>query len=87
MRAVLSKDAVRLEPPSPEPSPDGRGTRSDVLITGIGIVLPGAIGNDALPRAARTSAACASPDDTGPIPESDYRPLLNARRVRRMSDT
>ena len=53
----------------------------DVFITGIGILLPGAIGNDAF------LAALANPKDVigGEIPESDIAPLLNARRVRRMS--
>ena len=61
--------------------------RHDVLITGVGVVLPGAIGNDAF--AARLREAGPAPritEDTGPIPAADIAALLNARRVRRMSE-
>jgi 3-oxoacyl-[acyl-carrier-protein] synthase II len=74
--------------PSPLPSPrrtGARETRRDVLVTGIGIVLPGAIGNDAfLARLANRETRVTR--DTGPIAETDIASLLNARRVRRMSD-
>jgi 3-oxoacyl-[acyl-carrier-protein] synthase II len=59
-----------------------RPTVNDVFITGIGIVLPGAVGNDAFIQRLDSTDAPAS----GPIPEADYLHLLNARRVRRMSD-
>ena len=53
----------------------------EVFVTGIGVVLPGAIGNDPFVRRLGDS-----PDLIGgEIPESDIAPLLNARRVRRMS--
>jgi 3-oxoacyl-[acyl-carrier-protein] synthase II len=57
----------------------------DVVVTGIGIVLPGAIGNDAF-LARLASREIRVTRDTGPIPESDIAGLLNARRVRRMSE-
>ena len=58
----------------------------DVLITGIGVVVPGAVGNDAfVARLAQPHEPCWSAD-TGAIPEADYLDLLNARRVRRMSE-
>jgi hypothetical protein len=55
------------------------------MITGIGVVLPGAIGADAFVQRLRSS----SDEDMirdATIPESDYVHLLNARRVRRMND-
>ena len=57
----------------------------NVHVSGIGVVLPGAIGNDALLRSldARPQLPFT---DSGPIPESEYLHLLNARRVRRMSE-
>jgi 3-oxoacyl-[acyl-carrier-protein] synthase II len=63
----------------------GYRAREDVLVTGIGVVMPGAIGSDALLARLKdrhTRVTC----DTGAIPESDIIGLLNARRVRRMSD-
>jgi 3-oxoacyl-[acyl-carrier-protein] synthase II len=72
--------------PHPNPLPGGEGTgRRDVRITGIGVVLPGAVGNDAF-LARLNDRETRVTRDTGPIPESDIAPLLNARRVRRMSD-
>jgi 3-oxoacyl-[acyl-carrier-protein] synthase II len=59
----------------------------DVLITGIGVIMPQAIGSDAFIR--QVTATTEPPRwfaNTGAIPESDYLHLLNARRVRRMSD-
>ena len=53
----------------------------EVFVTGIGVVLPGAIGNDAFVRRLDDSSDVIG----GEIPESDIAPLLNARRVRRMS--
>ena len=61
----------------------------DVMISGIGVVLPGLIGRAAL--AAHVDATGAKSDrnmhaDTGNVPEDSILPHLNARRVRRMSD-
>jgi 3-oxoacyl-[acyl-carrier-protein] synthase II len=57
---------------------------NDVFITGMGVVFPGIVGNDAfvqrLQRPARLEA------DTGNVAEADIAELLSARRVRRMSD-
>ena len=53
----------------------------DVCITGIGLVLPTGIGIEALSRPMNRDAG-----DTGPISEEFYLHLLNARRVRRMSE-
>jgi 3-oxoacyl-[acyl-carrier-protein] synthase II len=58
----------------------------DVLITGIGVITPQAIGSDAfIRRITGTTEPCWS-TDTGAIVESEYLHLLNARRVRRMSE-
>jgi 3-oxoacyl-[acyl-carrier-protein] synthase II len=54
---------------------------SEVLITGVGIVLPGAVGNEAFLRQLADRADIVG----GDIAESDIAQLLNARRVRRMS--
>jgi len=64
----------RLGAPRPVPR--------DVVITGVGIVLPGIIGMDAL--VARLSDP--APLTTGPVREEQYAHLVNTRRVRRLSD-
>jgi 3-oxoacyl-[acyl-carrier-protein] synthase II len=58
----------------------------DVLITGIGVVVPGGIGNDAFLARLSPSSPDAWSHDTGDIAEEQYVHLLNARRIRRMSD-
>ncbi len=61
----------------------------DVLITGIGIVLPGITGNDAFLKrltASDDQVESAWRRDAGAVPEAQLEGLLNARRVRRMSD-
>ncbi|MEA2709080.1 MAG: 3-oxoacyl-[acyl-carrier-protein] synthase [Phycisphaerales bacterium] len=66
---------------TPKPRKD-----NDVVITGIGVIVPGAASNDAfIARLAQAHEPCWSAD-AGAIPESDYLHLLNARRVRRMSE-
>jgi 3-oxoacyl-[acyl-carrier-protein] synthase II len=84
------RDGLADASPSPHPSPRRTGEREsgrrDVLITGIGVVLPGIIGADAFAARLRDRNAPRVTRDTGPIPDSDIAPLLNARRVRRMSE-
>jgi 3-oxoacyl-[acyl-carrier-protein] synthase II len=59
--------------------------KQEVCITGIGIVLPGMVGMEAF--AERLAQPKPTLDrDTGPVPEDQFIHLLNARRVRRMSD-
>jgi 3-oxoacyl-[acyl-carrier-protein] synthase II len=58
----------------------------DVLITGVGVVLPGIIGIDALGARLTERGAPAVRADTGVVPEEQILPLLNVRRVRRVSD-
>ncbi|HWE97288.1 MAG TPA: beta-ketoacyl-[acyl-carrier-protein] synthase family protein [Tepidisphaeraceae bacterium] len=57
-----------------------------VHITGVGVVLPGVVGNEAFAAALISPETKRITQDTGPIPESDIISLLNARRVRRMSE-
>jgi len=75
----------RLEPSSSQAPPSRSTPLNEVVITGVGVVLPGAIGNEAF---VRLLAAPGQPPlaDTGSISEEQYAHLLNARRVRRMSD-
>ncbi|HEV7299521.1 MAG TPA: beta-ketoacyl-[acyl-carrier-protein] synthase family protein [Tepidisphaeraceae bacterium] len=60
---------------------NGHGTR-EVWITGIGVLLPGIIGNDAFFHATRADHYNRQ---RTPLVDADYEHLLNARRVRRMS--
>lgn len=62
-----------------------RETR-EVFITGIGVVLPGIVGNPAFLAHLNSGAAPAWRHDGGSVAESLLEGLLNARRVRRMSD-
>jgi 3-oxoacyl-[acyl-carrier-protein] synthase II len=76
-------------PPAPAPPAVHTGHSEklrEVLITGIGVVLPGAIGNEAFLAKLSPSSPDAWTHDTGAIPEEQYVHLLNARRIRRMSD-
>lgn len=57
--------------------------KREACITGVGVVLPGAIGVEAYSQLIRTPREIKQ--DTGPIDETLYLHLLNARRVRRMS--
>lgn len=67
---------------SSNPAPIKKLDLHPVAITGIGIILPGITGNEAFIK------HLASPPNTlqTQIPESQYQHLLNARRVRRMSE-
>jgi 3-oxoacyl-[acyl-carrier-protein] synthase II len=58
----------------------------DVFITGIGVVLPGIVGNDALVARVAAAGPPAWLRETGAVPEGDLDGLLAARRTRRMSD-
>lgn len=63
-----------------------RSSANDVLITGVGVVLPGMVGNEAFARAMTAPEARGISADTGAVSEAELGDLLNARRVRRMSD-
>lgn len=61
------------------------GVADEAVITGVGVVLPGAVGNDRfkeLLSAGGRGERCAA----GPVHEESIAHLLNTRRVRRMSE-
>lgn len=60
--------------------------RRDVFITGIGVIIPGAIGNEQFLRALASDTPDAWQTRSGAIPEEQFLHLLNARRIRRMSE-
>jgi 3-oxoacyl-[acyl-carrier-protein] synthase II len=71
------------------PAPDAPSIRAlqsarEVFITGIGVILPGIVGNEALLARLRDDTRIER--DTGSVPDAAMEGLLNARRVRRMSD-
>lgn len=81
---ILGPAPETVEAPAVFSGDSGQGR--DVLITGIGVVLPGLIGGEALrSRVASEDLTPAWERDAGAVDESDYIHLLNARRVRRMS--
>src|SRR4051794_241794 len=67
-------------PPPPPPPPPPQKTAPPPP----GLPPPGASGNEA--SAARLAPPTRIPEDTGPLPDAAYLHLLNARRVRRMSE-
>ncbi|HEX8523795.1 MAG TPA: beta-ketoacyl synthase N-terminal-like domain-containing protein, partial [Tepidisphaeraceae bacterium] len=74
--------------PSPCPLPGyrERGKTKEVLITGIGVLLPNVNSMATLAERMQREDLRALTEDVGAIPESAYLHLLNARRVRRMSE-
>jgi len=76
---------------SPE-LPDRRAAPSDagpreVFVTGVGIILPGAVGNDEFAALlAATEVGLEAPPRSGTVAEDRYAHLIHARRLRRMSD-
>jgi len=59
--------------------------KQDVFISGVGVVFPGIIGNAALLARINSNHDPVSAD-TGNVDDAEVLPLLNARRIRRMSD-
>lgn len=59
----------------------------EVFITGIGVILPGAVGNKEFAALlGASSGEIGAPRRAGPIGEESYIHLINARRTRRMSE-
>ena len=95
VRGVSSPQSSIQNPQSGEPltltlSPGyrGEGTKAparDVYITGVGVVLPGAVGNEAFARHLLSERPDRVTRDTGAVSDEAIAHLLNARRVRRMS--
>ncbi len=78
---VLTRDPDYTAPPAPGRPAE---SRRDVFITGVGLVLPGIVGNEAL--LARLSDDRPVTADTGAVPEDQFAHLVSTRRVRRLSD-
>ena len=78
---VLTRD-----PDDPAPAAPGRPTTTpkNVFVTGVGFILPGISGNEAL--LARLADDRPLTADTGAVPEDQFADLINTRRVRRLSD-
>lgn len=57
----------------------------DVVITGVGALIPSAIGNDAFLNRINNPSPASWEQPLGELKDSDFEHLLNARRVRRMS--
>ena len=73
--AVVLGSPTRSTPTVRTPRP-----AEPVFITGVGVILPGLVGAAALAASDRALSR------GGPVPETSLDGLLNARRVRRMSD-
>ena len=77
----------RLEEDSPRAAMGfARRDEREVLITGVGVVFPGIVGNEAFVARLSDPNACAVTQDTGGVTDGEIASLLNARRVRRMSE-
>ncbi|MBC8106906.1 MAG: hypothetical protein H7Z14_09980 [Anaerolineae bacterium] len=59
--------------------------RREVVITGVGALIPGAVGNDAFLNRVTNPNPPAWKQPPGEFRDSDFAHLLNARRIRRMS--
>ena len=75
--------AHRRKLPHPQFILENQYAGRDVFITGIGVIVPGAIGNE---QFLNSLQAATSANRSGAIPEEQFLHLLNARRVRRMSE-
>jgi len=81
-----SKPSIHLQRSTAGEEIEHGAARSDVFITGIGVVLPGIVGNDALLARVAAAGPPAWLRETGAVPEGGLEGLLAARRTRRMSD-
>ena len=82
---VLAKPPAAVEVADTN-TPASKLALREVWITGIGVVLPGAVGIDAFAAKLKDDAAApAWVSSPPPLADSDFEHLLNARRVRRMS--
>lgn len=66
--------------------PQRSAPRRDVLITGVGALLPGALGNEAVASHVRAGAGIATKGDTRGFSDDALAPFINTRRARRLSD-
>ncbi len=58
----------------------------DALITGVGVVAPGGVGNDAFVQLVSQDPSNRTAASSGSIPREQYQHLIQARRTRRMSE-
>lgn len=82
--AVIGPPAAVVNPAAP--GAIRKNGRREVVISGIGVVLPGMIGNQAFADRIRRPLPVALLEDSGAIADGDFVHLLNARRIRRMAD-
>ncbi len=86
--AVLGPAPAPTEQPAPvQPTSPNRRARA-VLITGVGVVAPGAVGNAAFASLLACGPRAGAPESARArhVDDSAIAHLLNTRRVRRMSD-
>ncbi|MCH7798887.1 MAG: hypothetical protein IID28_10650 [Planctomycetes bacterium] len=76
---ILCRNGVAKPPPGPPES------LRDVLITGVGVIAPGVVGNEALTNRLESSPVPRLTEDTGSVDDAIIADLVQARRVRRMS--
>ena len=76
---ILCSDGVAAPPPGPPES------LQDVLITGVGVIAPGVIGNEAFRDRLDSCCGPSLTEDTGAVDDALIADLVRARRVRRMS--
>ena len=74
--------SVAATPASPIRMGDAGVAATKAVITGVGVLLPGMIGNDAFVARVRSNERF---DPTQTLTDADFEHLLNARRTRRMS--
>ncbi len=74
---ILRRNGVAEPPPV--------SSRQDVLITGVGVIAPGVIGNEAFRSRLGSRPRPRLTQDTGPVDDALIADLVRARRVRRMS--
>lgn len=80
--------AILTAPPTRAVSPEvhvaRRDARREVLITGVGVIFPGAVGNTAFVE--RLENPSGIEQDAGAVPDEAIAHLVQARRSRRMSE-
>ncbi len=76
--------SVVLSAPTPGQRPGSDRQKHKAVITGVGVLLPGIVGNDALKSHFVSASKPAWQRPLG-IADADFQHLLNARRIRRMS--
>lgn len=86
---ILAQPNVAIKRHASTVTPNGNNANKlshDVAITGLGIVLPDAIGNEAFTQRVNKTNGQPYANHNGTIPSEKYEHLINARRTRRMSE-